>query len=100
MKYIKSVAEFNEEIKNKKVLVDFYADWCGPCKMLGEVLESIDKERNDIEILKVNTDNLLTLAREYKIMSIPAIKIFEDGNVIKEKVGFMTKDELISFIDG
>lgn len=99
MKYIKTVKEFNEEVKKGRVLVDFYADWCGPCKMLSEVLEEVSKEYNDIEIIKVNTDNFLSLAREYKIMSIPALKIFEDGKVVKETVGFMTKEELKNFLE-
>lgn len=98
MKYIKTVSEFNEAIKGEKVLVDFYADWCGPCQMLGSVLEEVDKELDDIAIVKVNTDNFLSLARDYKIMSIPAIKLFSNGEIIKEKVGFMTKDELLEFL--
>ncbi len=99
MEYIKSVSEFNELIQNEKVLVDFYAEWCGPCQMLGKVLEEVDKERDDIKIVKVNTDDFLSLAKDFKIMSIPAVKVFEKGKVIKEKVGFMTKDELLEFID-
>lgn len=99
MKYIKSVTEFNEAIKSKKVLVDFYADWCGPCQMLGKILEELDNETKDYEIVKVNTDNFLSLARDYKIMSIPAIKLFENGIVTKEKVGFMTKEELKKFLN-
>ncbi len=98
MKYIKSVSEFNEEIKKDNVLVDFYADWCGPCQMLGQVLEEVEKESN-IEIIKVNTDDFLSLARDYKIMSIPAIKLFSKGNIVKEKVGFMTKDEVLKFLE-
>lgn len=98
MKYIKTVSEFNEAIKGEKVLVDFYADWCGPCQMLGSVLEEVDKELDNIAIVKVNTDNFLSLARDYKIMSIPAIKLFSNGEIIKEKVGFMTKDELLEFL--
>ncbi|MCI8569107.1 MAG: thioredoxin [Bacilli bacterium] len=99
MEYIKSVSEFNELIQNEKVLVDFYAEWCGPCQMLGKVLEEVDKERDDIKIVKVNTDDFLSLAKDFKIMSIPAVKVFENGKVIKEKVGFMTKNELLEFID-
>lgn len=99
MEYIKSVSEFNKLIQNEKVLVDFYAEWCGPCQMLGKVLEEVDKERDDIKIVKVNTDDFLSLAKDFKIMSIPAVKVFENGKVIKEKVGFMTKNELLEFID-
>ena len=64
MEYIKSVSEFNELIQNEKVLVDFYAEWCGPCQMLGKVLEEVDKEKDDIKIVKVNTDDFLSLAYE------------------------------------
>ena len=99
MEYIKSVSEFNELIQNEKVLVDFYAEWCGPCQMLGKVLEEVDKEKDDIKIVKVNTDDFLSLAKDFKIMSIPAVKVFENGKVIEEKVGFMTKNELLEFID-
>lgn len=98
MKYIKSVTEFKEEIEKENVLVDFYADWCGPCKMLGQVLEEVENEC-DIEIIKVNTDDFLSLARDYKIMSIPALKLFSKGNIVKEQVGFMTKDEVLKFLE-
>lgn len=98
MKHIKTVEEFNEIIKNKKVLVDFYADWCGPCQMLGPVLEEIAFERDDIEIVKVNVDNFFTLAKKYGVMSIPALKIFSQGNVIKQTEGFLTKKELQDFL--
>lgn len=99
MIYIKTIEEFKETINNGKVLVDFYADWCGPCQMLGPILEEISNERDDIEIVKVNTDNFLSLAKEYKIMSIPALKLFEDGKVIKETVGFLSKSEVLEFLD-
>ena len=65
---------FDEIIKNK-ILVDFYADWCGPCKMLGPVLENI----NEIEIIKVNVDNYNDLARKYGVMSIPCLILFDKG---------------------
>lgn len=98
MKYIKTVEEFNEIIKKEKVLVDFYADWCGPCKMLGPVLEEVASERKDVEIVKVNVDNFFTLAKNYAVMSIPALKIFSNGNVIKQTEGFLTKNELLDFL--
>ena len=98
MEKLKVKNEFDSIIKKGPVLVDFYAEWCGPCKMMEPILDEIDNEYDDIEILKVNTDNFMSIAREYKIMSIPDLKIFENGKVIKEKSGFMTKDELLKFL--
>lgn len=98
MKYLKTEKEFYEIIKGEKVLIDFYADWCGPCNMLATVLEEVAKERTDIEIVKVNTDTFMNLAREYKVMSIPALKIFSNGKLIKEQNGFLTKNELLEFL--
>ena len=98
MKYLKTEKEFYEIIKGEKVLIDFYADWCGPCNMLATVLEEVVKERTDIEIVKVNTDTFMNLAREYKVMSIPALKIFSNGKLIKEQNGFLTKNELLEFL--
>lgn len=84
---------FDEIIKNR-VLVDFYADWCGPCKMLGPVLEKI----NDIDIIKVNVDMYGELSRKYGIMSIPCLILFEDGKEIKRNLGFISEDKIREFI--
>lgn len=99
MKHIESVEEFNEIIKHDKVLVDFYAEWCGPCQMLAPVLEKMSKEYEDIEFVKVNTDDFFELAKEYKIMSIPALKVFEKGKITKEAVGLLSKSELLELLD-
>lgn len=92
VKYLDS--NFDNEIKNKKVLVDFYADWCGPCRMMGEVLENI----SGIEILKVNVDKFPEIAQRYMVMSIPTLLLMQDGQVIKSNVGFMNEDEVNEFI--
>lgn len=85
---------FDEIIKGR-VLVDFYAEWCGPCKMLGPVLEVIDK----IDVLKVNVDDNQELARKYGVMSIPCLILFENGEEVKRTLGFMPKAKVEEFID-
>ena len=86
--------DFDEEIKNKRVLVDFYADWCGPCRMMGSILENLD----DVEVLKVNVDNYPDLSQKYGVMSIPNLILFENGNPIKNHVGFMNEEDLKNFL--
>ena len=86
--------KFNELIK-EKVLVDFYANWCGPCKMLSPVLEKVS---NDIKIIKVDIDKYNDLAREYGIMSIPCLIMFDKGKEIKRNVGFLPETKLKEFI--
>ena len=92
IKYLEK--DFDEEISNKKVLVDFYADWCGPCRMMGSVLENF----KDIDILKVNVDKFDDLAQKYGVMSIPNLILFDHGKQVKNHVGFMNEDELKEFI--
>jgi len=87
---------FNEITKNK-VLVDFYATWCGPCKMLSPVLEQVAEEV-DIDIVKVDVDANSDLAKEYGVMSIPCLILFEDGKEIKRNLGFIPKDKIKEFI--
>ena len=82
--------DFEELIKNGNYIVDFYADWCGPCKMLSTVLEEID----NIEIIKVNVDNYPNLANKFKIMSIPHLIFFNDGKEIDHIVGFVDKETI------
>ena len=86
--------DFTKEIVGKKVLVDFYADWCGPCKMQSEVL----KDFNSIDVLKVDVDKFSTIAKEYGIMSIPTLMLFDNGNLIISHTGFMNISELEEFI--
>ena len=94
IKYLEKEEDFNNLIQNR-VLVDFYADWCGPCKRLGTILEEI----NDIDILKVNVDLFQNISNKYGVMSIPTIIIFDKGNEIKKSIGFKTKNELLEFIN-
>jgi thioredoxin 1 len=86
---------FKEEVLNYKgvVLVDFYADWCGPCRMLGPILEQVDAENKDtnIKLVKLNVDDNQKTAMEYNVMSIPTVIIFKDGKVFDQKVGVQPK---------
>ena len=87
---------FNELIK-EKVVVDFYATWCGPCKMLGPIFESVANE-SDIKFIKVDIDNHEDLCREYKVMSVPTLILFENGKEIKRNIGFISEEQLKEFI--
>ena len=91
---------FNEEVleSNKKVLVDFNANWCGPCKMLKPVLEEISNSRDDIKIVSVNVDEEDELSEKYNVSSIPCLVLFDKGNEIKRNVGLISKDEIESLI--
>ncbi len=93
----KELEDFNEIIKDGKVLVDFYADWCGPCRMLGPVLEEISDE-GIIKIVKVNVDKDEDVTRKYGVMSIPTLILFENGTEIKRNTGFIPKEEVMQFI--
>ncbi len=93
IKYLEK-EDFDTELKDKRVLVDFYADWCGPCRMMGSVLEKLD----DIDVLKVNVDNFPELSQKYGVMSIPNLILFENGVPIRNNVGFMNEDDLKEFI--
>jgi len=89
---------FEEEVMNsdKTVIVDFYAVWCGPCKMMSPIIDKIAEEIGDkVKVGKVNTDENLDLAQRFNIMSIPTIMIFKNGNIVKTFVGLTSKDEII-----
>lgn len=91
--------EFNETISNGVTLVDFFAEWCGPCKMLGPVLEELDSEYPDVEFVKVNVDDNMDLAEKYGIMSIPNVHIFKDGESVANMQGFRDAQGVKEFIN-
>ncbi len=91
--------DFNSLINSGKVLVDFYASWCGPCKMISPLLEEISNENNDIKIIKVNVDEHNDIAANHGVMSIPTLILFENGNEVKKNVGFMPKEDILNFIN-
>lgn len=84
--------KFNEIRNNGKVVVDFFADWCGPCKMLGPVMEEVSKEYSDITFVKVNVDDEEDLAREFGIMSIPCVFMLDNGEVKNKFLGYIGKE--------
>ncbi|HOU38471.1 MAG TPA: thioredoxin [Treponemataceae bacterium] len=93
-------ASFNKVInQDKPVLVDFWAPWCGPCKMLGPVLEEAEKEIGDKAIIaKVNVDDEQDLAVKFGISSIPTMVLFKNGEAVERSVGFIAKEKIVSLI--
>lgn len=91
---------FNEEVLEKKglVLVDFWADWCGPCKMLGPVIEELSEEVEGISVAKLNVDDNGKIAMDYQVQSIPTVMIFKDGELQERLVGFRPKADLLEVI--
>ncbi len=95
MKIIETEREYDETLKNNKsVFVDFYADWCGPCKMLAPIVEGVSAEYPDVTFVKVNIDDLPELAERYGIMSIPTVMAFKDGEQAAVSVGFRPAPEI------
>ena len=92
-------SDFDSLVSNGLVLVDFYADWCGPCRMLASQLEAIKDDRNDAKIVKINVDEAHELAKKYGIMSIPALMLFKDGKLVDNKIGYMPKELIQNWID-
>lgn len=91
---------FKKEVleESKTVLVDFYADWCGPCKMVAPVIEAVAKEKTDTKFVKINVDDAQELAMEYNIMSIPTLLVIKEGKEVKRSVGLVDKSELIEML--
>ena len=86
---------FDSLIKNKNILVDFWASWCGPCRMLAEEIKNI---KDEIDIIKINTDTNSELCKKYGIMSIPTLLYFKKDGTYEKKTGFMTKEDIIKWI--
>ena len=87
---------FEEEVlkSDKTVLIDFYADWCGPCKMMSPIIDEIAEENSEVKVGKVNVDDNMEVAEKYQIMSIPTILVVKSGNVTKQFVGVTSKSEI------
>lgn len=98
MIYLKEEKEFEELTKEGLVLVDFYADWCGPCQMLSPILEELAKKNKDLKIIKINVDDHQQLALQNKVLSIPSIKIYKDGKLVNQAVGYQELEDLEALI--
>ena len=91
---------FQEVVLNsdKPVLVDFWASWCGPCRMVAPILEEIANERSDVKVCKVNVDEEPELASRYNVMSIPTLMVVKEGQVVNQAVGARPKSQILSLL--
>lgn len=92
---------FEEEVlkADKKVLVDFYADWCGPCKMLAPIVEEVASEHENLKVVRINVDNEESIAMNYQIMSIPTLVLIKDGKEVDRVVGAVQKKVIETMIE-
>ena len=90
-----------DSVKNsdKKVLIDFYADWCGPCRMVSPIVDEIAEERDDILVGKINVDESPELAMQFGIVSIPTLIVMEKGEIVNKMVGARPKSEILSALE-
>ena len=93
-------ANFSDEVLNsdKTVLIDFYADWCGPCKAYSPIVESVASENEDIKVVKINVDEAQDLAIKYQVMSIPTTVVIKNGQEVNRAVGMMSKSDLVEMV--
>ena len=91
---------FEEEVikSEKPVLIDFYADWCGPCKMLSPIIDEIAEENSEIKVVKVNVDDSQDLAMKYQVMSIPTLVVIKNGEEVNRSVGLIDKSQVLNLI--
>ncbi len=95
-----TVENFEQSVlkNDKTVILDFYADWCGPCRMLGPVLEKIADEHEEIAVAKVNVDDIPSLAQSFGVTSIPALFVLKNGEIVNQAVGFMPKEKVLELV--
>lgn len=93
-------ANFSEEVfdSEKTVLIDFYADWCGPCKKLAPIVNEVAEERDDIKVVKVNIDEEENVAIDFQVMSIPTLVVVKEGKITNRAVGLIGKEEVLELL--
>ncbi len=96
--HIESTKQYDELLAKGEVLVDFFATWCGPCNMLSPVIEQVAAEHPELTVLKIDVDELPTLAQRYGVASIPTLLHVQDGQVKNQALGFMPKPRLLAFL--
>ena len=91
---------FNQEVLNsdKPVLIDFWASWCGPCRMVGPLVEEIAAERSDVKVVKVNVDEEQELAVQFQVMSIPTLVVMKNGKIVNRAVGARPKAQILAML--
>lgn len=93
-------SQFDEVRKSKAAVVDFSATWCGPCQMLAPILDELSGEVDSVDFYNVDVDENPDLAREFKIMNIPAVVALKDGQIVGQQIGFVPKEDLKNFVEG
>ncbi len=99
IKHIDNQSEFEETIKNGLSVVDFFATWCGPCRMLSPILENASEKHSDVSFCKVDVDENYELAKSFGIMSVPTILIFKDGSLVDKSIGLISLDKISEIVE-
>ena len=91
---------FEEEVlkSEKPILLDFWATWCGPCRMVSPIVDEISEERSDIKVGKINVDEQMELAQQFRIVSIPTLVVMKDGQIANKAVGAMPKEDILALL--
>jgi thioredoxin 1 len=98
MIHLEKEEDFNKYIKEDKVLVDFYATWCGPCQLISPIVEEVVKGNENIKVIKIDVDKFPELSRKYGIMSIPTLMVFSKGKEVKKHIGYLEKEGIESLL--